>query len=445
MATSSPTQQATKKVLILAYYWPPSGGSGVQRWLKFVKYLRVYGWEPVVITPKHGTAPYYDDTLLRDVPEGVKVYKTDTFEPFELYNRLQGKKKDAPIPVGTVGIKDPKTIFQKVANYIRANLFIPDARRGWRKYAVEAAKQAIAENPEICVMATTGPPHSVHLAGLDIKKMSGLPWVADLRDPWTNIFYNKELPRTESTKRRDKALEDSVLKAADVVTVTSWGTGQEFENRAREIQVIFNGFDEDDIYTGALAPADYFRLAHVGNFFPFYDSPGLWQAIAELTRENADFARYFRLSFTGVTDAVILQKLYDAGLREWVENNAPVPHHEATRKMFEAAMLLFVIPNDGSKGVIAGKTFEYLASGTSILTVGDPQANVSQILTEQKRLAVIDYNDTLALKAALLQTFEAWLSGGRITRKFPDSVTGSPYSRKALTGRLAAIFDRIKK
>ncbi len=428
--------------MILAYYWPPSGGSGVQRWLKFVKYLRHYGWEPVVITPENGTAPYYDETLQRDVPEGVKVYKTATFEPFEIYNRLQGKKKDAPIPVGMVGIKDAKSTFQKIANYIRANLFVPDARMGWKSYAVKAALQAIQENPEICAMVTTGPPHSVHLAGLELKEKTGLPWLADLRDPWTNIYYNQSLPRTERTKQKDKALEDKVLATANAVTVVSGGMADEFKSRAKHLEVIFNGYDDDDIYKGENKPSEFFTLAHVGNFFPYYDSEGLWEAIAQLCKENMAFAERFRLCFTGVTDGGILQKIKEKGLEKWLVVNGSVPHKEATKQMFEAAMLLFVIPNDGSKGVITGKVFEYIASETPILPIGDTTSNVANILREQGHLSMADYGDTATLKNYLKNAFEAWLAGGQKTQKM-EGKGQNPYSRKALTGKLAELLNKI--
>lgn len=426
----------------MAYYWPPSGGSGVQRWLKFVKYLRHYGWEPIVVTPEYGTAPYYDASLQRDVPEGVKIYKTATFEPFEIYNRLQGKKKDAPIPVGMVGIKDSKSLFQRAANYIRANFFIPDARVGWKSYAISAAQQAIQENPDIAAFVTTGPPHSVHLAGLAIKKEFGLPWLADLRDPWTNIYYNHSLPRTEATRQRDKALEDEVLRTADAVTVVSGGMADEFSSRVKHLEIIFNGFDEDDVYQGELKPSEYFRLAHVGNFFPYYDSPGLWEAIEMLCQENQEFAKYFRLSFTGVTDEQIINHLRTRGLSKWIEVNGSVSHHEATKQMFEAAILLFVIPNDGSKGVITGKVFEYLASRTPILPIGDTYSNVADILRAQGRISMVDYQDTQSLKLLLETAYLQWIDNQRITSKF-SIAEQSPYSRRALTGRLADLLNKL--
>jgi len=202
-----------KKALIFTYYWPPSSGPGVQRFLKFCKFLPEFDWEPIVVTPANGSYPYTDDSLLKDVSEYVKVYKTKTLEPFAIFNMLQGKKGKS-VPVALIGLQDSPSIFQKLSKYIRANCFIPDARVGWKKYAIKEGSRII-QNEKIDVIITTSPPHSTHLVGLELQKKHNIPWLADFRDPWTNIYFNRKLPRTARTKAKDKALEDKVVKHAD--------------------------------------------------------------------------------------------------------------------------------------------------------------------------------------------------------------------------------------
>jgi hypothetical protein len=213
-----------KKALILTYYWPPGSGPGVQRWLKFCKYLPENGWEPTVITVRNGSYPYSDKTLVNDVPQKMKVIKTDTFEPFAIYNLLRGKKGKS-VEVGLGSIKNQQNRFSRFANYIRANYFIPDARLGWNKYAFVAALRHIkSERPDVII--TTGPPHSTHLIGQRLNKEFQIPWVADFRDPWTTIYYNSLLNRTESRKTKDQEFENSVVTSCNMLLVTTPGMEQ---------------------------------------------------------------------------------------------------------------------------------------------------------------------------------------------------------------------------
>ncbi|MBN4052021.1 glycosyltransferase, partial [Cytophagaceae bacterium AH-315-L13] len=307
-------ENSSQKVLIFTYYWPPASGPGVQRFLKFAKYFPENGWEPIVIAPKNGSYPYYDETLLNDIPSNVEIHHTKTLEPFTLYNFLRGAKGKS-VPVAMTGIKDSSSPLQKISKYIRANYFIPDARIGWNKYAIKKANEIIS-NTEINAIITTGPPQSTHLIGLHLTKIHNLPWIADFRDPWTTVYYNKFLPRTESSKRKDKNLENTILQNADIVTTVSPGIKKEFEDRAKRAEVIYNGFDENDIYSGELTPTTKFKLAYIGNYKPNQDVEALWQAIKELKEEMSDFDRNFNLSFTGIVDPNIINKINDLGLAD---------------------------------------------------------------------------------------------------------------------------------
>ena len=434
-----------KKVLILAYYWPPSSGSGVQRWLKFSKYLPQFGWDPVIITPEKGTAPYYDESLLKDVLPGVEVIKTKTLEPFALYNRLQGKKPSDTIPVGMMGLKDSKSRFQKVAGFIRANLFVPDARKGWAPFAAEAAIKRIRQG-DIAAFVTTGPPHSTHLAGLKVKQATGLPWIADLRDPWVNIYYNKDLPRLPYFRQKDQAYENAVLAKADAVTVVSPGMVNEFGPRSKRIELIYNGYDTEDLpQNAAPAPTDAFILSHIGNFFPSLDSDGLRQALVQLMADVPGFRNQFRLDFTGMTDPFVMERFRAAGLESMCRFNPPVGHKQAVKLMFGSSGLLFSISRDGdAKVLLSGKLFEYLATGLPILSLGDPQGAAAILLKNASHAPMLDYDDVEGIKSRILSLYQAWLANGKTATPLPKSDI-EKYSRRALTGEMASLLGSISQ
>jgi hypothetical protein len=436
---------ARRGVLILTYYWPPAGGPGVQRFLKFARYLRDFGWEPVVVTPRNGSYPYTDPSLAADVPEDLEVIRTGTLEPFALYNRLTGKKGKA-VGVAMTGYKDDASAVQRLAKWVRANAFIPDARVGWKRYAVAAARRRIAAGG-IDAVITTGPPHSTHLAGraLKARPVGGrpLPWVADFRDPWTTVYYNAFFPRSARTERVDRGLETAVLREADHTVVISPGMGREFEDRARALSVIHNGFDEADLYAGERPATEHFRLAYVGNMKPNQQVPGLWRAAAEAAAASEAFRRDFRVRFTGSLDPGVEARIREAGLGAHLETEGFVDHAEATRRMALASMLLFVIPESADNGrILTGKVFEYLASGVRMLSVGPTDGDAARLLAEAGRPGMLDYADRDGMRAALLAAHRDWLAGGRRPLADPDG-DYLRFSRRALTGRLAALLDGL--
>ena len=441
---------SNRRVLLLTYYWPPAGGPGVQRFLKFARYLRDYGWEPVIITPADGAYPYRDESLLNDIPEGLRVIRTGTREPFALYNRLTGKK-GKEVPVAMVGFKDSRSPIQRLAKWVRANFFIPDARVGWKPYAVKAALDEIARaarpgadpGEKIHGFITTGPPHSTHLAGLALKRKTGLPWIADFRDPWTTVYYNAFFPRSARTKRIDQRMEDQVLAEADHVVVVSEGMAEEFRERSKALSVLYNGFDEQDMYDGAAQPAAFFRLTHVGNMKPNQQVPALWQAVSECVRSDPGFARHFRLHFTGSLDPGVAKAVCDAGLESYLEHEKFVAHQEATRRMAQAGMLLFVIPDAANnRRIITGKIFEYLASNTRMLAIGPQDGDAAGILRQAGRGKMLAYPDKEGIVHQLRRGYADWLAGGKMPLREP----GGDYlrfSRRSLTGKLAAILDAL--
>ena len=412
----------------------------MQRWLKFAKYLPQFGWYPVIITPAEGTAPYYDSELLKDVPPEAEVIKTGTLEPFALYNKLQGKRQGAPVPVGMMDISKPDTAFKKLSAFVRGNVFIPEARRGWVPYATKAALERIKQG-DIDIIVSTGPPHSTHLGAQKVARQTGLPWLADLRDPWTNIYYNQALPRLELAKKYDRYLETEVVKAASAVTVVSPGMVDEFGARAKRIELLYNGFDEDDIPTERV-PSENFVIAHVGNFFPALESPGLVQALAALCVENKNFSQRLRLEFTGMVDKDVLGRLEKSLPTGSVVVHGPRSHSEATQAMVNADLLLLSIANEAnSRVLVGGKVFEYLATGHPIVAIGNPESGAADVLRKAGKGEMMPHDDAAHIKDSILAAFTHWQSGLGFAKT--DSSLITQFSRRGLTGQLSQLLTEL--
>jgi glycosyltransferase involved in cell wall biosynthesis len=428
-----------KKALILTYYWPPGSGPGVQRWLKFCKYLPENGWEPTVITVRNGSYPYSDKTLVNDVPQKMKVIKTDTFEPFAIYNLLRGKKGKS-VEVGLGSIKNQQNRFSRFANYIRANYFIPDARLGWNKYAFVAALRHIkSERPDVII--TTGPPHSTHLIGQRLNKEFQIPWVADFRDPWTTIYYNSLLNRTESRKTKDQEFENSVVTSCNMLLVTTPGMEQEFSERAKKIICIPNGFDSEDFIDHPIQKSDAFvRLSYVGNLKANQNAPMLWKAIAELSK-NEVFKSSFRLCFTGSVHPEIIKSIEDSGIKQIVELNSFVAHKEAVEIMQQADALLLPIPQSpGNKLILTGKIFEYLATRRPILSLGPKDGNASAILNKVNNHPMKSYDDFDEISSFLSSIVEQAQKTGQLESVGNDQYQS--FSRQGLTESLSDTLDQ---
>lgn len=429
-----------KKALILSYYWPPGSGPGVQRWLKFCKYLPEFDWEPIVITVKNGSYPSKDESLLNDVPDDLKVYRTNSIEPFVLYNMLRGKKGKS-VEVAMASVKGKQSRFARFANYIRSNYFIPDARVGWNAYSYPQALKLIKKyNPDVIV--TTGPPHSTHLVGERIHKQTGLPWVADFRDPWTTIYYNQFLLRTEKSTQKDAQLETSVVSTASSMLVATPGMMEEFKDRARNISFIPNGFDEDDFENLQPEANTSFTLAYVGNLKPVQNVKTLWQAIRELIDENESFKQHFKLAITGNVAQEVLEEIKRNELDEWVSIRPFVPHKESISRMLAAHALLLPIPEDpNNKVILTGKLFEYLATQRPILSIGPTDGNASDILNACNKEAMIAYDDKETMKSVLLSLLAQYQQDANPVTTGNDHY--KTYSRKGTTSSLAKLFEEL--
>lgn len=427
-----------KKVLIITYYWPPSGGAGVQRWLKFVKYLPEFGWEPVVYTPENPEAPSIDNSLLNDVKGSTIVIKRYIWEPYTFYKKFTGKKGN----VNAGFLKEEKgnsSFLEKISVWVRGNFFIPDARRFWIKPSTRFLERYIKEN-DIEVLVTTGPPHSMHLIGLKLKSRLKIKWVADFRDPWTNIDFYKDLMLTTIADKTHHKLEKAVVTKADEVICIGKTMANEFEKKYnRRIHIITNGYDEDDFKmneTGKSLP-EKFTITHVGSINKDRHHDIFWSAIKELITVNADFSSNLRIVFVGKNDISMNSSLVEKGLDKMVELVPYVNHNEVANYLNDSTLLYLPLNNTpNAKGVLTGKLFEYLSTGRQILSIGPADGDVANILIELGAGATIEFDDVVGCKLLILRMFDLHKSGNKLNYKGKVDA----YSRKNLTGDLVKIL-----
>ena len=432
-----------RHVLALSYYFPPAGGPGVQRILKFVKYFPSYGWRPVMLTVRQGAYPAHDPSLGDDVPPAASVHRTPSLDPHWFYARLVGRSGDQ-VDVGSVEGKEDGWV-QTVARWIRANLFLPDARVGWVPFAVWRGLRLMKEHP-VDVILTTGPPHSTHLAGAALQAWTGVPWVADFRDPWTDINYYDELPHTRPAQRLDAALEQLVLRRARTVTAVSptWRDllAQKTERSAPDaVTVVQNGFDVDDLSPGVAAPStDAFEVTHVGSLYASRNPTGLWRALRRLRDEGAVPA--LRIRLVGTVDPNVRTALQAQGLMDVTEIIPYVPHDEAVAYMRRAGLLLLSIesfPQD--EGMMTGKIYEYLAAGRPIIGVGPPEGDAAALLQKTDGGQLFSRHDVSELSSFLWKHYAAWEEGEPRSGASPDAIAS--YRRSAQTKLLAMVLDAV--
>ena len=419
-----------QKVLIITYYWPPAGGPGVQRWLKFVKYLRDFDIEPIVYIPENPNYPIVDESLTEEIPAGIKVYKKPIYEPYG-FARIFSKKKTKKISAGIINSKN-QSVVEKVMLWIRGNLFIPDARKFWIKPSVDFLQDVIAKE-KIGTVITTGPPHSLHLIGLELKKRTKIRWVTDFRDPWTSIGYHKKLKLTKASREKHKQLEHLVLNEADKIIVTSNTTRQEFSNiTPKPIVVITNGYDASP---GSSAALDVdFTISHIGSLLTGRNPLNLWKALSELIQENPDFKKHFKLQLAGVISSDVLESIYFYGLQSYTKLLGYISHDEALQYQRKSQVLLLIeIDSEETQGIIPGKVFEYMASKRPILGVGPANWEVGDLVAESNTGKTYTYSQLGELKSTLLQWFQEYKKEQLIL----PLAEVKQYHRRELTAKLS--------
>ncbi len=427
-----------KKVLIICYYWPPSGGPGVQRWLKFVKYFRDFGIEPIVYIPKNAHYPILDEGLKKEVPKDLEILRKSIKEPYK-YAKLFFKNKTQKISSGIIDEKDPSAL-EKLMLYARGNLFIPDARVGWVKPSVKFLKKYLSENNDIDTLITTGPPHSLHLIGLQLQKEMALKWVADFRDPWTTIHYHKSLRLTNLARKKHSVYERQVLQAADAIVVTSLGTQKEFQKlTTKPIHIITNGFDSSEQID---TPLDIkFSLVHIGSLLSNRNPKVLWKVLAEMARKDPELQKDLEIKLVGLVAHEIKEEIEKEGLQENLQTVGYVTHEEALRLQHAAQVLLLIeMDRPETKVILPGKLFEYLKSRRPIVALGPKGSDIETILNETKSGLFFDYSNSKSLKQQLENLYASYKAGK------PGSTQGSidRYSRKELTAKMASLLKDLQ-
>lgn len=418
-----------KRLLIITYYWPPTGGSGVQRWVKFSKYLPEFGWQPVVYTPENPEQLARDESLLKDIPACAEVIKTHISEPYAIYRRLTGGKAGQEVnPVNA----QRKSWKQRLSLWIRGNCFIPDPRVGWVRPSVRFLKKYLREHP-VDAVVTTGPPQSVHLIGLRLKKELGLRWIADFRDPWTEMFYYKHLGLSAAADRRHRRLEQAVLDGADKIISVSPPVAADFQAKTKTpVVLITNGFDESDFRSSEVntpqRPRAEIRLVHTGLFAADGNPLNLWDALAERCAADADFRARLQIRLAGKVDAAITDAIRARGLGDNLVELGYLPHDETVREQRAADILLLPLRREPEYAkVLPGKIFEYLAARRPVLGIGQEDGAAASVLRDAAAGEMFDWDK----KEELLAFLDA---------EHPQTAGIEKYTRRALTERLAEVL-----
>jgi hypothetical protein len=424
-----------KKVLVITYYWPPAGGPGVQRWLKFIKYLPDFNIEPIVYVPSNPNYPVTDESLIDEVPKGLTIIKQPIAEPYKLASKLS-KGKSNTISKGIIPDKRRQGVMERLMLFVRGNFFIPDARKKWIRPSVNYLSTYIRDY-SIGTIITTGPPHSLHLIGEQLKSKLDINWIADFRDPWTTIGYHKKLKLLPMAKKKHKNLEAKVLNSADNIIVTSNNTKLNFTSLTKQpIEVITNGYDYEPV--GKVDLDKKFSISHIGSLLSERNPKVLWKVLEELVTEDKIFASMLQLNFVGSVSKDVLRSLEEHNLSQYASLKGYVSHVEAIKYQKKSQLLLLVeIDSEDTKCIIPGKLFEYMVSSRPILAIGPKDSDVTEILRSTNTGNYFLYSDHEAIKEAIIDMFQAFRAG-----ELKSNAIGlQQYSRKALTSKLAELIN----
>lgn len=429
-----------KKVLIITYYWIPSGGAGVQRWVKFTKYLRDFGYEPIIYTPENPEFPSIDTSFEQDIPADISVIKTPIWEPYNVYRNLTGKKNQA-INAGFISENKKQGWKEKLSIWIRGNFLIPDPRRFWIKPSVRFLTEYLQNNP-VDALITTGPPHSMHMIGMGLKKnFPNLPWIADFRDPWTNIDFYKDLNLTWFADKIHHQFEKKVVQTADCVVVVSQGMKGEFEYlNPKQLEVITNGYDEFDVQEDKIELDTKFSISHIGTLNAARNPQILWEVLREICFENIVFKADLQIQLIGKVDFSVLEDIRQSGLQDQLLKIDYLSHKEAIVKQNASQLLLLLINQTGNaRGILTGKFYEYLAAKRPILGVGPIDGDAAAVLHETGAGVMVDFIDYQTTKQVILDYYNLYKTYSLCVQ----SKSVERFSRRNLTSNLALLLNSL--
>lgn len=431
-----------KRVLIITYYWPPSGGSGVQRWLKMSKYLPQYGWQPVIYTADDAEYPVEDLSLEKDIAPETEVIRRKIVEPYSFYKKFLGIKKDVKVKAGFINEGKKKSSWKEnISVWLRGNVFIPDARCWWIRPSVRFLKKYLETNP-VDAIISTGPPHSMHLIAKELHEKFNIPWIADFRDPWTDIDFYNDLRLTKWADRKHHQLEMSVLSSANEVVTVGNHCAQGLKSiSGRNVKVVPNGYDFDaEMLKNDNRLTEKFTLSHIGIIGANRNPVSFWEIVKELTQDKA-FADALNIRLIGQIDKSVVDGIKANGIERYVDIIPYIPHSEVLKKQTESqVLLLFINDTPNAKGVLTGKLFEYMASGRPILSIGPSDGDTASILQETQTGVCIDFDDKEKMKAELLSLFNKYRNNELHTS---HNETVKRFSRENLTSEYVNILNTL--
>ena len=427
-----------KRVLVITYYWPPSGGSGVQRWVKFAKYLPSEGWQPVIYTPSNPDLGSVDESLLSDIPSEAEIIKRHIFEPYGIYRKLTGSKGQIKVEANPGG-GGKGSFLKRLSMWVRGNLFMPDPRCLWIRPSVRFLTKYLKEHP-VDVIVSTGPPQSMHLIARKVSLATGIPWVADFRDPWTKIFYFKHLMLGKRAERKHHELEQRVLDDATAVVAVSPLVQADFAAMTKTpVCLVTNGYDESD-YTETIVPEKGFNVVHTGLLTAEGNPLELWKVLGKKCREDADFAASFRLTLAGKTDETVLESIRQAGLGDYLTDLGYIDHNKAVMQQRKASVLILPIREEPeTKAILPGKLFEYLAARRPVLGVGTGEGAMAEVLKETGAGQIFDWDDRAGISDYVERLWSAFRSGEVMTA----TADIEKYSRRMTTRKMVEIFEQV--
>ncbi|MDD4109450.1 MAG: glycosyltransferase family 4 protein [Prolixibacteraceae bacterium] len=428
-----------KKVLIITYYWPPSGGGGVMRWLKMSKYLPGLGWKPVIYTPENPDASVIDESLNTEIHPETEILKTHIWEPYKLFRKLTGKKRGEKFKAGYISEASAGDWKSKLSVFIRGNFLIPDPRKFWIKPSIRFLTKYLQENP-VDLIISTGPPHSMHLIALGLKKKFDIPWIADFRDPWTDIDFYEKLRLTRWADKIHRKLELIVLKAADhIVTVSQYCANDLSKIPGKKAEVVHNGYDPEDFEGLTASPDSSFSVVHFGAFNRDRNPASLWRALGMLAKENRSFKEKLSIKLIGQTDDLIIKDIEKNGLKNNLILTGHLSHKIGLKELAKSQILLLPI-NDApnARGILPGKMYEYMALKRPILAIGHTDSDFAKILSETKTGVAFDFNDAAGMKE-ILKNYFLLFNEGKLQIQ-PEAV--DKYSRKNLAQKFIGLAGK---
>lgn len=431
-----------KKVLIISYYWPPSGGGGVMRWLKMSKYLPELGWKPIIYTPENPDASVSDESLLQEIHPETEIIKTPIWEPYNLFRRITGKKSDEKFKAGYISEAAQGNWKNKLAVFIRGNFLIPDPRKFWIKPSVKFLTNYLNENP-VDLIVSTGPPHSMHLIALGLKKKFDTPWIADFRDPWTGIDFYDKLKLTGPAHKKHRKLELKVLQGADrVVTVSPQWAKDLSKISGRSVEVVQNGFDPEDFINIDEQPYKEFYITHLGALNRDRNPSLFWEILGKIADENPDFRNRLRIHLIGQTDSAAITDIKNNGLSANLILTGHLPHKQGLTELSKSQVLLLPVNNvPGASAILTGKMYEYLAVKRPILAICPEDSVLAEILKKTDAGTAADFNDIDKMRSVIENYFNRF-EQGKLQLK---SKSVEKYSRKNLAAEFMNIAEELCK